>query len=265
MTKKKALNEQSGEDAIQDTTPVSENKAAEEVEVPEVETELTEEVEAKEPETEAESSKRKGYSERVRELNTRAKKAEDKAKSLTETLEEITGSKEPQAGFQPTIPPQEDNPLVAPGEEISYAELETRLKAREASNFQKTDALIKLRTSQQDAISKIRFESEKVVSKYKELDPDHESFNKELNDAVTEAVEARVKANPYRADVMKFVDKLMSPYKKAVTKEVGKVTENLAKQVSKSALKPTSIRKGEKTAEEKTVKELEKELGVIQA
>jgi hypothetical protein len=57
----------------------------------------------------------------------------------------------------------------------------------------------------------------------------------------------------------------MKPYLRAVNKEVGQATENIAKQVSESALRPTSIRKEEKATADKTVEELEQELGVVQA
>jgi len=266
MVKKKAQNVESGEDATPDTTPVSEEKATEEVKEPEAETPLTEEVEAEEEVTETEESpKRKGYSERVRQLNTRAKEAEEKAESLAEKLAALTDSDESRADLQPIIPQQVNEPLIKPGEEIDGVELDKRLRDRENKQFQRTDALIKLRTKQQDAVSRVRVESEKSVNKYPELNPEHKSFNRELSDAVGDAVEGHVKANPYSASVTKFVDKLMKPYKGAVAKEVGKVTEDLAKQVSKSAIKPTSVRKGEKSAQEKTIKELEDELGIIQA
>jgi len=265
---KKALNEKDEMENIPDTTPVAEEKQPEEVAEPEVDTEPTGEVETKEEVTETEP--RKGYSKRVRELNAKAKaeakaraEAEAKAQSLAEKVAELTSSVEPQAGYQPQpLPPEQ--PLVAPGEEIDALELDRRLKVREANQIRRTDALIKLRGKQQDAISRITQESNEVVRKYPELDPESDTFNKDLSETVTEAVEAYIKADPYNASVKKFVAKLMKPYKQAVTKEVGKVTEDIAKQSSQSALKPTSVRKGEKSAEDKTIEELEKELGIVQ-
>lgn len=58
---------------------------------------------------------------------------------------------------------------------------------------------------------------------------------------------------------------LMKPYKRAVTKEVGRVSENLAKQVSQAATRPTSIHKSDKPLEEKSIQELERELGIVQS
>jgi hypothetical protein len=55
----------------------------------------------------------------------------------------------------------------------------------------------------------------------------------------------------------------MKPYKAAITREVGQATENIAKQVSETALRPTSVRKPEKAAGDKTLAELEQELGIV--
>lgn len=264
-----ALNEQVEEENNLDTTPVTEEKASEEVREPEVEAEPTEEAETEEEVTETEES-RKGYSKRVRELNAKAKaeaegrkKAEEEAKSLADRVAELTGSVEPQAGYQPQSP-QSEQPLVAPGEEIDALELDRRLRDREQRSIRRTDALIQLRGKQQEAINRMTQESNDAVREYPQLDPESESFDKDLSETVTEAVEALIRSNPYNASVKTFVGKLMKPYQRSVTKEVGKVTEDLAKQSSQSALKPTSIRKGEKSAEDKTPEELEKELGVVQ-
>jgi len=57
----------------------------------------------------------------------------------------------------------------------------------------------------------------------------------------------------------------MKPYKGAVTKAVGEQKEELAKQASQGAIKPTSVRKQDKSSKEKTIEELESELGVVQS
>jgi len=101
------------------------------------------------------------------------------------------------------------------------------------------------------------------VRTYSQLDPDSDNFDQELSDVITEATEAYVKANPYTASVKKFVAKLMKPYKGAVEKEVGQASEQIAKQASQAALRPTSVRKPEKSAAEKSIAELEDELGLV--
>jgi len=61
------------------------------------------------------------------------------------------------------------------------------------------------------------------------------------------------------------VDELMEPYQGMAATADGKASENIAKQVSQSALRPSGVRKAEKTAQEKTIQELEAELGIVNA
>ena len=256
MDEPEGVKEESGDDTAAEESPTEEEQTAEEV--VEAETKVTE----AETEETAESEKKKGYSARVRELNARAKEAEAKAQSLAEKLAELQKAESQQEFKIPDYNPQE--PIIAPGEEIDVNELNKRQSEREAKILQQADAMAQFRARQSEAISRINNEALDVVRKYPELDPETDSFNSELSETVVEAVEAYVKANPYSASVGKFVDKLMKTYQGAITREVGKASENIAKQVSQSALKPTSIRKAEKTAQEKTIKELEQELGIIQ-
>jgi len=248
---------ESGDETATEESPTQEQTAGE-VEQPEVE--VTAETEGET--TETVESKKKGYEARVRELNARAKDAEAKAQSLADKLAELTSGSTTGELQIPQYNPQE--PLIAAGEEIDVNELNKRQSEREAKILQQMRAEAELGRKQSEAIGRINNEALDSVRKYPELDPDSDSYNSELSETVTEAVEAYVKANPYSASVLKFVDKLMKPYKGAVTKEVGEASENLAKQVSQGALKPTSIRKVEKTAREKTIEELEQELGIVQ-
>ena len=235
---------------------VKQDTAVETVETPSVEEETTEEVtteespEASEPteeETETVESS-KGANQRIRELNSRAKAAEQKAQSLAQRLEELTGSNEPMG--------QPYQPSVEPGSEISPDQYKQDV-------MRTADSLVNLRLKQQEAIGRIKSESVEAVRKYPELDPDSEHFNKELSDTIFDATEAFVSKNPYSASVGTFVDRLMKPYQKAVSAEVGKATENLAKQVSQAALKPTTVRNEEKGLEDKSIAELEAEYGIV--
>jgi hypothetical protein len=236
---------------------VKEEVAVETTETPSVPEETTEEVtteetkpagEADAVETETVEGTNKGANQRIRELNAKAKAAEAKAQSFAQKLEELTSSKELQG--QPYQPP------VEPGTEISPEQYRQDV-ARQA------DSIVTLRLKQQEAINRIKSESVESVRKYPELDPESEDFNKELSDTVFDATEAFISKNPYSASVSKFVDRLMKPYQRAVTSEVGKATENLAKQVSQAALKPTQIRKEEKSTADKSIAELEAELGIV--
>jgi polyhydroxyalkanoate synthesis regulator phasin len=220
----------------------------EETEQPEAE--VATEAEGQEVET-AESPK-KGFQSRIKEVVKERDEWKGQAQSLQEKLAELTGSVEP-SGPAPSFTPQ-----VEPGSEITPEQYQQDV-ARAA------DGLVQLRIKQSEAINRINNEAKDVLRANPVLDPKSENFDRELSETVTEAVEAYVRSNPYTASVSKFVDKLMKPYNRAVTKEVGKVTENIAKQVSETALRPTSVRKPEKAASEKSIAELEEELGVIQA
>jgi len=256
-----ALNESEGNTPI--ATPVVEEKPTEEVLAPEEETKVeSEEMQAETVEEAPEEGKKKGYEQRVRELVRQRDEEKAKAQSFAEKLAELTGSIEPQVGYQPQYTPP-TGPIVSPGEEIEAEELERRIQAREQKTLQQADALAILRMKQQEAVDRINNEANEAIKSYPQLDPDSEEFDKELSESVTEAVEAHVRADPFNASVKNFVGKLMKPYQRAVTKEVGEVTENIAKQVSETALRPSSIKPKEKTADEKTLKELEEELGVV--
>lgn len=204
---------------------------------------------------------KKGAQTRIRELNQKAKLAEERARSLEERLAEITNP----VGFQgrqtSQFNPQE--PIVQDGEEITVAELNRRIAAREQNLLSQADARAELRQKQSEAVNRINNEASEVVRNYPELDPESEDFNKELSDSITEATEAYIRQNPYSASVKQFVAKLMKPYKGAVTKEAGQVRETIAKQASQTALRPTSVKQTEKTAKDKSIAELEQELGVV--
>lgn len=239
-------------------SPVAEAEAPGETEETESEPAGDEEVES----GETEKASKKGYSQRVRELNRKAKEAEERAKSLAERIKELTANSSGDMEF----PYQEPSaPIVAPGEEIDALELGRRLDAREAKIMQRADALVQLRSKQQEAVARIDREIDEVGKLYPELDRDSGSFNKELSEAVAEATEAYIMKNPYSASVKKFVDKMMRPYKGAVSREVGEMTGSVAKQVSEAALRPTSVREKERPAKEKSIEELEAELGILQA
>lgn len=255
-----ALNENVETENNETATPTVE-QTAEETSNPQ--TESAEEEKGIEGETEPEEPK-KGFSNRVRELNARAKRAEAQVESLSQKLASLTGTQDTdELDF---IPDQvSDEPLVRPDEEIDALELDRRLRLREQKVLQRADALVRLRGKQSEAINRINSETVEVLKKYPELDPESPSFNKELSDAITEATEAHVKGAPYSASVKSFVDKMMRPYKGAVSKEVGEMTATVAKQVSQVATRPTSVRKQEKPASDKSIAELEAELGVVQA
>ncbi len=239
-----ALNETSDVNT-QEATPAYEETTEEDVQA-----ESTEEAQTEE--TVGES--RKGAQSRIRQLNSEKRAVEEEVRTLKEKLEELTKP----VGFNPM---QTDNQIP----QDSYYNDDGTIDPvqYEAQIVKKINAQNELRFRQQEAINRINSEAIESMNKYPELNDKSEDFNKDLSDSITEAVEAHVRANPYSASVAKFVDKLMKPYTRAIDREVGQATENIAKQVSQAALRPTSTRQQEKPASEKSIAELEAELGMV--
>lgn len=198
---------------------------------------------------ETEGEPKKGAQSRIKELAKERDEARLKAQSLADKLAEITGSQQPQ-GDSPYMPQYQ------PGEEIDPERLQQDV-------LKTADAMVTLRIKQNDAVNRINNESRDAIRAFPQLDPESESFDKELSETITEAVEAQVRLNPYSASVKNIVGKLMKPYQRAVDNGVSQATENIAKQVSETALRPTSVRKEEKSASDLSIAELERKLGIV--
>lgn len=239
---------------------MDENEVQDVVETPDVpeQSESTPEVQP-EPQGEVESEG-KGAEGRIRELSHQTKVKDEEIRSLTDKINELTGPGNQQDYRIPEYNPNE--PIVQAGEELDAAELNRRITERDQKLIRAAESRAELRSRQIEAENRHRSETDIVMRDYPQLNPDSKEFDPELSDTISEAVEAHLRMNPYSASVKKFTDKLMKPYKNAVDKEVGQATEKIAKQVTEAALRPTSVRKTEKTAQDKTIAELEAELGV---
>ncbi len=215
---------------------------------PQTETPEPSEAEDKgEPKTEEALGKeptKKGANSRIRELVQERDVEREKASSLAKQLEELT------QGVTP--PAQQPQSQVQPGSEVTPEQYQ-------ADVTRTADALVQLRLHQQKTIDRINSEASEAIRTYPELDPESESFDKELSNTVSEATLAMVRVNP-QVSVKQFVNKLMKPYQASLNKAVGKESENIAKQVSQTALRPTSVPSADKKAEDMTVEELEKKL-----
>ena len=251
-----ALNEQV--EAVNDptTTPVANEEAPEEVESQD--TPPAGEGEAQTTET---GESNKGFSNRVRELVKERNEARSTVKSLQQKMAELTQGNNTEELRMPSF---QIEPIVKPGEELTADELNRRIAERDQSLLRQADALAQLRSKQSEIAGRVDRESAEVMKKYPQLDPESEEFNPELSEAITESSEAYIAKHP-TSSLKSHVEKLMKPYLGAVTKEVGKATETMAKQASEAALRPTSVRKAEKSASEMTMAELEAKLGVVQA
>jgi len=248
-----ALNEEGGAETTPATTPVEEMET----------TEANQEIQDSQTETtETAESGKKGFSNRVQELANKAKAEKERADSLAAKLAELTGSVEP-SYQQPQVPQQPLPPLVQEGEELTAAELNQRIAERDQRLLSMAAAQTQLLTQQSKFVDKINKEARQSVKKYSQLNPESETFNPKLSAAITKAVEAHVRQNP-TASVAKFVDELMEPYTESVQKEVNELSETVAKQATQTALRPTSVKQPEKSAKDKSIAELEAELGIVQ-
>jgi hypothetical protein len=232
------LNETEGTETPVTTPSVSEEQTLEETPI-ESTSEASEE-ETVVVETEPKVPK-KGANARIGELV-------GEVKSLKQRLAEITT-------------PRSETPSMS-SEAINLDDEVTPEQYRQHV-LQTASNMVDLKMKQSEAIGRIDKESQEVMRTYPQLDPDSESFDRELSETISEAIEAQVRLNPYSASVKKFADRLMKPFNKAVSNGVAQEKETITKQVSESALRPTAIRKPEKTSAEMSIAELEAKLGIV--
>ena len=235
-----ALNPIGGEETPIIATPAIEEQTTEETPIDSAEPANSEE----EVVVETEQKPKKGANARIGELV-------GEVKSLKQRLQEVTSGNGEIPTRQPVNPIDLDSGEVTPDQYRQHV-------MQEASN------LVDLKLKQSEAISRIANESAEVMRTYPQLDPSSEHFDKELSETVSEAIEAQVKLNPYSASVKGFADKLMKPFLKGIQNGVAQEKETITRQVSESALRPTSVRKPEKTTEEMSIKELEAKLTFVQ-
>jgi hypothetical protein len=245
LDENQALKETATEATVETPTTETEAPKAEEVKTDEVKsTDATKPVET----TNVEEGSHKTANARIRELNAKAKAAEEKAQSLSEKIAELTGSVEPSG--QPQYVPQ-----VTPGTEVTAQQYQNDIALR-------ADQIVQLRMKQKEVLDRVNEESRESVKTYPQLDPSSEEFDKELSESISTATMAMISRTP-TASVKKFVNSLMKPYLRSVGREVGKAQGEMAKQVTQAALRPTTIKAKEKTTKEMSIKELENKLGVV--
>jgi hypothetical protein len=203
----------------------------------EVVTELTEEVA---PEVTPKVEGRKTANSRIRELVAEKKEAEEKAESLAEQVRSFTA---PQPlPYQPT--PDSD-------EQVTVEDV-----------LRRSDALTQIRLAQQENLHRVNNEANEAIKAYPELDPDSESFDKDLSESISQATLAKIQVEP-TASVKKFVDSLMKPYKRSLDKQASGQAETITKQVSQQAMRPTQVQGQEKPFSELSIDEMEKKLGKV--
>lgn len=211
-------------------------------EVPEqVESEQVETPSAEEAPTEVpqETESRKTASSRIKELVTEKKEAEAKAESLAEQLRKVTA---PQVPLQLPEVQSDDQGQVSVQDVLRQA-----------------DALTQIRLAQQDNLHRIDKEAIEASKEHPELDPDSDSFDKDLSESISQATLAFVQANP-TGSVKGFVGSLMKPYRRSVEKQAQGQADTITKQVSEQAMRPTQVQEQEKPFSELSIEEMEAKL-----
>ena len=199
---------------------------------------------------------KKGAESRIRELSGKVHSLKDKIEELTNPV----GSDSTQMRSQP---PQENKPLVGPGEEIDGVELERRMVDREQRIMQQANQMVDFKTRQAAVIERINRETVEVVGKFQELDPESDDFDEELSDAMYEAVEAKVKSDP-TASVKQFVTKQMKLYKREATREKAGESKEISKQSAQSAIKPSQNKSVDTKFTDLSISEMRNKLGYAQ-
>jgi len=199
---------------------------------------------------------KKGAESRIRELSGKVHSLKDKIEELTNPV----GSDSTQMRSQP---PQENKPLVGPGEEIDGVELERRMADREQRIMQQANQMVDFKTRQAAVIERINRETVEVVGKFQELDPESDDFDEELSDAMYEAVEAKVKSDP-TASVKQFVTKQMKLYKREATREKAGESKEISKQSAQSAIKPSQNKSVDTKFTDLSISEMRNKLGYAQ-
>jgi len=199
---------------------------------------------------------KKGAQSRIRELSGKVHSLQDKIAELTNPVDSGRSQYQPQQ--------QQDNkPLISPGEEIDGVELEKRMVEREQRLLQQADRMSDFRTQQSNTIQRINRETEEVVGKFKELDPDSDHFDQELSDAIYEAVEAKVKSDP-TSSVKQFVTRQMKLYNRGASKEAEGERAEITKQSAQSAIRPSQNKSIDTSFEQLSVEEMRSKLGYAQ-
>jgi hypothetical protein len=248
----KEMNDENVDEALKadESQIVEESPASEEVPTePEGETTETESTEDVEVEAEPEGEGRKTANSRIRELVAEKKIAEEKAleertkaESLEDQMRKFTAQNVP--SYQPTMTPAE-------GEELTVENV-----------LRQADAIAQIRVAQANNLNRIQAEAQEAIKKYPELDPQSDSFDADLSEAVSKATLAQVNSYP-TSSVKEFVDSLIKPYRRSVDKQVAGQKETIAKQVSQQATRPTQVQEQEKPFSELSIEEMEKKLGVV--
>jgi len=199
------------------------------------------------PEAEGEK-KVSGAEKRIHKLVDERDQYKQEVQSLSSKLAELTAQATASPGYNPLNQPSEG--ASQGGErELTIDDLRT---------------IARLEVEKERTINRINLEASEAQKLHPELDKDSDKFDPDINEAVTTAVWLEVQKDPSQS-VKKLTEKYMKPYRKAAERAVGEEKKVLAQQVNDEALRPSSVKPTNKAFTEKTIAEMEAELGIVHA
>lgn len=228
----RAENEEVEEQTTEVESPTTDN------ETPQEETQAEEPVveQEREQESEGDHTRKKNAQSRIKELLKENKTL--KSQVGNEILEQEGSLGQ---GFEP-------------GREYTVDELQ-RVVAQNANAI----ATPQIQALKQE-IQRMQLESDigKVQSRYSELNPDSDNYDADLDKRLAEQY------NKYGASVplSEFVEEQMSLASSRAERAKAEASSTLSKQAEEQSLRPSTTAKQEKSAEEMSLSELEKQLGV---
>lgn len=190
---------------------------------------------------------KKGAQSRIRELAGENRSLKDRIAELTSPVG-LGGSQLP---YTP-----QNQPVVSDDGSIDAQEFKRQvlIEAHQLVNFE---------TQRAAAVERINRESAEVVQKFPELDPESDHFDKDLSDAIYEAVEAKVKSDP-TSSVKDFVSKQMRMFKREAQREEAQTAAEITKQAAQSAIRPTQNKPVDTKFEDLSLEEMRQKLGYAQ-
>jgi hypothetical protein len=183
-----------------------------------------------------------GAEKRIHNLVGKVKEKDEIIQDLSSKIAELTGSARAEQEGYPQNMPQDGEERV-----LTVDDLRT---------------IARLEAQKERMLARIDSEAVEAQKAHPELDPDGAHFDPDINEAVTTAVWLEVQRDPTQS-VTKLTEKYMKPYRKAAERAVGQEKAELARQVNDAALRPQAIKSVDKQFQDKSIDEMEAELGLV--
>lgn len=241
------------EPTTQSDTPTDETNPAEETQPAVAEAEGSDEPTA---ETTPEADSTDG-AERPSRLERRFSKMSQKIRSLAEENQNLQGQQygQPASQAPPYAPPYQ------PGQEVTYDQYQTDMVNTVAAIAQ-----LEAQKLRQEFVAKERAENfdrdvMSIEQRYPQLNEDSPEYDPKLSEKIATMYEKLATKSP-DIRLREIADDIMDVAARQSAKSTAKVTKKIAQQAAETAIQPdTGNKPVQKTAKEKSLDELEAELG----